>query len=72
MPSANLQRVFAIVQHLNAARNKIVNPAERERLIEINLLAARQARLATAYESAREYARIGLELLGERRAGSLG
>ncbi len=59
------QRIFAIVQHLNAAREANDDPAERTRLVELNLLAAREARLATAYDRAREYAGVGLELAGE-------
>ena len=59
------QRVFAIVQHLNAVRGATDDPALRARLLELNLLAAREARLATAYDRAREYARVGLELAGD-------
>ncbi|HEY2514926.1 MAG TPA: AAA family ATPase [Polyangiaceae bacterium] len=59
------QRIFAIVHHLDASRARIADPAERAQLIDLNLLAARQARLATAYGSAREYTRIGLELARE-------
>jgi predicted ATPase len=59
------QRVFAIVQHLNAAHGAREDAGERARLVELNLLAARQARLTTAYDRAREYARVGLELVGD-------
>jgi predicted ATPase len=58
-------RVFAIVQHLNAARDLLVDAAERRRVAELNLLACRQAQRATAYVRARDHARFGLELLGE-------
>src|SRR5439155_16052174 len=57
-------RVFAIVQHLNAGRDLIDDAGERVRVAELNLLASRQAQLATSYERARDYARLGLSLLG--------
>ena len=63
--SALRGRIFIIVQHLNAARALLSDPEERRRHAELNLLASREARLATAYDRARAYAGIGLELLGE-------
>ncbi len=59
------QRVFAIVQNLNAAPAAREDASERARLVELNLLAAHEARLATAYERAREYATFGIMLVGE-------
>jgi predicted ATPase len=58
-------RIFAIVHHLNAARDFIVDGDERRRLAELDLLASRQAILATAYARACDYAHTGLALLGE-------
>jgi predicted ATPase len=58
------QRVFVIVQHLNAARAILEDPHERLRLAALNLRANREARLATAYQKARDYSRVGLELVG--------
>jgi predicted ATPase len=58
-------RVFAIVQHLNAATGARKDARERAHLAALNGLAAKQARLATAYDRAREYARVGLELAGD-------
>jgi predicted ATPase len=57
-------RIFAIVQHLNAAPAARRDDPERIRLAELNLLAAKQARLSTAYDRALEYVRIGLDLVG--------
>jgi predicted ATPase len=57
-------RVFAIVQHLNAARALLVDTTERAKVAALNLRASHQALLATAYARARDHARIGLELLG--------
>jgi predicted ATPase len=59
------QRVFAIVQHLNAAPAARHDDGDRTRLAELNLLAAKQARLSTAYDRAREYVGIGLDLMGD-------
>jgi predicted ATPase/serine/threonine protein kinase len=61
LPSA----VFDIVRHLNAAGALIEALAERRRLCELNLIAARQAKLATAYDSALDYIARAMELLGE-------
>jgi predicted ATPase len=56
--------VFAIVQHLNAARDRL-DPAERARAAELNRVASDQCLRATAYARARDHARIGLALLGD-------
>jgi predicted ATPase len=58
-------RVFVIVQHANAARHLIDDRSERLELAGLNLLAAQEALLATAYDAARGYADLGLELVGE-------
>jgi predicted ATPase len=55
--------VFSIVRHLNAASVLIVAQGERRHLSELNLLAGRQAKLATAYEAALEYVERGLTSL---------
>jgi predicted ATPase len=64
-PEARSARIFAIVQHLNVARDRIEAGPERRQLAELNLAAAREAVLTTAYEAAQTYARIGGDLLGE-------
>jgi predicted ATPase len=56
------ERVFAIVQHLHAGRELALDDAARLRIAELDLLASREARLATAYAQAREHAGIGIEL----------
>jgi predicted ATPase len=58
-------RVFVIVQHANAARHLVDDRSERLELAGLNLLAAQEALLATAYDAARAYAVLGLELVGE-------
>src|SRR5262249_43354615 len=59
-------RVFAIVQHMNAGAGLLETKAERAHLAVLNLRASREALLATAYDSARTYARAGLALLGDK------
>ncbi len=62
-PAQQSERLFKIVNHLNAAAKLIQEPEEREMLATLNLLAAQRARAATAYAAAVSYARIGTELL---------
>jgi predicted ATPase/signal transduction histidine kinase len=58
-------KLFEIVNHLNIAILLIQQIAERQNLAELNLLAAEKARASNAYAAAYEYARIGIELLGQ-------
>lgn len=56
-------RIFSIVEHLNLARDLVESPQEAARHADLNLLASRQALLATAFESARQYAWAGVQCL---------
>jgi protein kinase len=58
------EQIFKLVKHLNDGIDLISNQVERDRLVHLNLLASRKAKLSTAYQSAYEYAEIGLRLLG--------
>jgi predicted ATPase/signal transduction histidine kinase len=58
------ERVFDIVGQLNRAARLIADVDERERLAELNLIAAARARAATAYASAVEFLATGIGLLG--------
>ncbi|PZO35581.1 MAG: hypothetical protein DCF19_23600 [Pseudanabaena frigida] len=56
-------RIFELVNHLNIAIELIQNYAEREKLAQLNLLAGRKAKHATAYSVAANYCEIGRSLL---------
>uniref|UniRef100_A0A7C3ZY31 GAF domain-containing protein n=1 Tax=Planktothricoides sp. SpSt-374 TaxID=2282167 RepID=A0A7C3ZY31_9CYAN len=55
--------IFDIVNQLNFGSNLISTPEERNHLAELNLIAAKKAKAATAYQGALEYLTIGIELL---------
>ncbi|GAB2671165.1 AAA family ATPase [Paenibacillus thermoaerophilus] len=59
-------RLFEIVNHLNAGREWIHDESERLRLAGLNLEAGLKAKSATAYPSAAEYLRAGIACLDER------
>ncbi|MEG5001992.1 ATP-binding protein, partial [Microcoleus sp. B4-D4] len=56
-------KLFDIVNHLNWGLKLVVEPAEREKIAQLNGLAAKRARSATAYQSAMTYATTGITLL---------
>jgi predicted ATPase/signal transduction histidine kinase len=63
-PAAREERIFAVVNQLNYGVAQVTDLAERDHLAELNLLACRKARAATAYQAARDYAELALALLG--------
>ena len=58
------ERIFEIVNQFNRAAHLITND-ERKRVAELNLIAARRAKLSIAYTSALSYLATGRELLTE-------
>ena len=58
-------RLFDIISHLNQGRALIEDPAERQRLAELNFRAGTKARDSTAYDLAVLSFRTAIELSGE-------
>lgn len=59
------ERIFEIVNQLNRGIALVASAEERERIAELNLIAGRRAKRATAYASALNYLVAGREMLGE-------
>jgi PAS domain S-box-containing protein len=59
-------RVFDIVNQFNMGVALVHDRAERCRVAELNLMAARKAKASTAYESSLGYLTVGAQLLDDR------
>ena len=59
------ERIFEIVNHFNRATHLITSNDERRRVAELNLIAAKRAKLSIAYASALSYLTTGRALLTE-------
>ena len=59
------EKLFDIVNHLNAGAELIAEPAERARLAEFNAAAGRRARASIAYATARNFFAASASLLTE-------
>lgn len=62
-PLEREEKIFSIVNQLNFGTELITEPAKRNRLVQLNLIAGRKAKAAAAYESAVNYLNIGLGFL---------
>ncbi|MBD2776772.1 AAA family ATPase [Iningainema sp. BLCCT55] len=59
------EKICQIVNQLNAGVELITQQAEREELAQLNLIAVRKAKAATAYGAAIEYVNVGIKLLAD-------
>ncbi|MGB3640116.1 MAG: AAA family ATPase [Rivularia sp. (in: cyanobacteria)] len=59
------EHIFNIINQLNIGRALIDDIGERSQLAQLNFIAGKKAKIATAYTAAVEYALIGLEFLSE-------
>jgi diguanylate cyclase (GGDEF)-like protein/PAS domain S-box-containing protein len=61
------ERIFDIVNHLNAGMELVTQQADITGIdmVKLNLLAARKAKSSVAYQNALEYAKAGMQLLQE-------
>jgi predicted ATPase/GAF domain-containing protein/tRNA A-37 threonylcarbamoyl transferase component Bud32 len=57
-------KIFDIVNQLDLGLELISSQTERDRLAQLNLIASQKAKASTAYSSAFNFAKIGVELLG--------
>ncbi|WP_109477274.1 ATP-binding sensor histidine kinase [Paraburkholderia sp. C35] len=57
------EHIFEIVNQLNRGAHLVASIEERERIAQLNLIAARRARMSTTYGSAIGYLKAGRELL---------
>ena len=62
---ADVDPTFDIANHLYSAKERLEGIAERDELARINLSAGRKARGASAFATAREYYRRGVEAAGD-------
>ncbi|MDY6855407.1 MAG: AAA family ATPase [Thermodesulfobacteriota bacterium] len=65
LPEVTPDGIFNIVDQLNLGKESISSPQEQDRLAQLNLIAAKEAKLSSAYESSLKYIDQGMALLSE-------
>jgi predicted ATPase/signal transduction histidine kinase len=58
------ERLFDIVGQLNLAKELVIDPIDRQRIVDLNFKAGNKARNSTAYTAANVYFQTGIEILG--------
>ncbi|MDM8565645.1 serine/threonine-protein kinase PknK [Candidatus Halobeggiatoa sp. HSG11] len=64
-PEALDTKIFDIVNHLNFGITFIQNDADKQQIVQLNLLAIKKAKLSTAFQAALKYARIATSLFNQ-------
>ncbi|MGZ6971954.1 MAG: ATP-binding protein, partial [Thermoanaerobaculia bacterium] len=64
-PRSVEERIFDVVSQLDHGVDLVTDPAERDELARLNILAGRRAKAAIAYASARSYFAVAASLLPE-------
>ncbi|MEA5470480.1 AAA family ATPase [Spirulina sp. 06S082] len=59
-------KIFNVVDQFNLALDLIIDESERDRIAELNLIAAQKSQDSAAYEPALQYLQAGIQLLGDR------
>ncbi|NEN88754.1 MAG: AAA family ATPase, partial [Okeania sp. SIO3H1] len=61
------EKIFAIVNQLNQGSEILETKNEKESLAQLNLIAGKKAKLSTAFATALEYGKMGIQLLSKKR-----
>ncbi|MGK7924183.1 MAG: AAA family ATPase [Spirulina sp.] len=64
-PEKLRENIFKVVDQFNLAIEGLSQESERDRIAELNLIAARKSQDSAAYEPALKYLQAGIELLGD-------
>ncbi|MEH2162186.1 MAG: AAA family ATPase [Nostoc sp.] len=59
------EQIFDLVNQLNLAVNLIIEQAEKDQLLQLNLIAGKKAKVSTAYTPAKIFFRVAMNLLAE-------
>ncbi|MDZ8052572.1 MAG: AAA family ATPase [Aulosira sp. ZfuVER01] len=58
-------RIFNVVNQINIGKFLLQDESEKQQLAELNLTAGQKAKASTAYEAAKNYSQIGINLLSK-------
>ena len=64
-PEERDEKIFDIVNQINIGRNAIAGEIEKKKLVELNFNAGQKAKASTAYDAAKIYFKVGIDLLAD-------